>query len=328
MRFGLNPRGYTLVELMVALTLGAVLFAGSIEIYERSRAVYNEQKATSVVVENGRVMSQVLRNVFANSGYWGCLADKREALHLDVTNPAADAFPYFTGRASTQATDLGISRTVLSDIITVFTAESETQAFTCTHDPADPAVCPEELILESGATSVSHILSFDTGGHDLSAGDLITLSDCRQATALVVNSVVDATQLQYGGTNCGADDPRCTFGDRVSVMRIQKRHFYYAANDRGSNSFYLQLENGSEVELIDGVTSFSVRYGVDDQRYNGSAFQSGPDGSVDQYVSLADNPNWESVMSARFEYTISSLGFNPVEQSFETVATLRNYRKD
>ena len=54
--YGLTMNGgYTLVEIMIALTLGAILLAGSLEIYSSSRASWADQRLGAVIVENGRV---------------------------------------------------------------------------------------------------------------------------------------------------------------------------------------------------------------------------------------------------------------------------------
>lgn len=320
--------GYTLVEIMIALTLGALLLAGSLEIYSTARASWADQRLGAVVVENGRVMSQVLRSSFSGAGYWGCLPDSNDKLYIDVT-PGADALhPYLYANANSQASDLGISRSVSSDIITIYSVISASQATTCAVDPNDAAACPAEIVLNGGDAADRQIV-FNADGHGFSLGDTIVLSNCSQATAVQVAAVNSSTVLTYEPTSCGSGTAGCTYDPQTSVMKLDVRRFYVADNGRGAESFYLQLDSGAEVELVEGLENFTMRYGIDAQTESGGSFASGSDGSVEQYVARSSvGSNWDKVLAVKFEYTITSLGNNPVTRDFSTVATIRNFRRN
>jgi type IV pilus assembly protein PilW len=321
-------KGYTLVEIMIALALGALLLAGSLEIYSTARASWADQRLGAVVVENGRVMSQVLRSSFSGAGYWGCLPDSNDKLYLDITPTADTMHPYLYANESTDASGLGISRSVSSDIITIYSVISASQATTCAVDPSNAAACPAEIVL-NGGDAADRQISFNADGHSFSAGDTVVLSNCSQATAVQVAAVNSATVLTYEPTSCGTGTPGCTYAPQTSVMKLDVRRFYVADNGRGGNSFYLQLNPGAEVELVEGIENFNMRYGIDAQIESGGSFASGSDGSVEQYVSRSNvGGNWDKVLAVKFEYTITSLGNNPVTRDFSTVATIRNFRRN
>lgn len=323
-----TAKGYTLVEIMIALALGALLLAGSLEIYSTARASWADQRLGAVVVENGRVMSQILRSSFSGAGYWGCLPDSNNKLYLDITPTADTLHPYLYANDGTGASGLGISRSVSSDIITIYSVISASQATTCAVDSDNAATCPAEIVL-NGGDAADRQITFNADGHGFSAGDTIVLSNCSQATAIEVAAVNSATVLTYDPTSCGSGTAGCTYYPQTSVMKLDVRRFYVADNGRGGDSFYLQLSSGAEVELVEGIENFSIRYGIDGQTESGGSFASGSDGSVEQYVARSNvGGNWDKVLAVKFEYTISSLGNNSVTRNFRTVATIRNFRRN
>jgi len=69
----LNPQsGLSLVELMIALTLGTLLMLGVVEIFSGTKATYNMQDGLSRVQENGRVALDLLSRDARLAGVIGC----------------------------------------------------------------------------------------------------------------------------------------------------------------------------------------------------------------------------------------------------------------
>ena len=65
-------RGFTLVELMIALTLGLLIVAGVTSLFIGMRASYSFQEGLSRVQENGRFAVQHLSHELRMSGFAGC----------------------------------------------------------------------------------------------------------------------------------------------------------------------------------------------------------------------------------------------------------------
>lgn len=66
-----DHRGFSLVELMVAITLGLVLMVGVTTVVTNSTKNYGEVANTSQQIENGRYALQTLRDDIRNAGYFG-----------------------------------------------------------------------------------------------------------------------------------------------------------------------------------------------------------------------------------------------------------------
>src|SRR6266853_1099967 len=63
--------GLTLVELLVAMTIGLVLIAGATQVYVDSHAAYAVNETTARLQENARYAISVLEPDIRMSGYWG-----------------------------------------------------------------------------------------------------------------------------------------------------------------------------------------------------------------------------------------------------------------
>ena len=64
-----RARGFTLVELMVALVVGLLLLAGVLQVLLGNRSSFEAQRARSGLQENARLVSFVLDNTVAHAGH-------------------------------------------------------------------------------------------------------------------------------------------------------------------------------------------------------------------------------------------------------------------
>lgn len=70
-RGGRRLLGVSLVELMVAVTVGLLLVAGLMTIYLQTSNANNEMAKLNRLVENGRFALQLLREDLSHAGFWG-----------------------------------------------------------------------------------------------------------------------------------------------------------------------------------------------------------------------------------------------------------------
>lgn len=66
-----SPRGFSLVELMVALTLAGILLLGLAVFFVSSSRSYSEAERTSRQIENGRYASSLLAEEIRHAGFYG-----------------------------------------------------------------------------------------------------------------------------------------------------------------------------------------------------------------------------------------------------------------
>ncbi len=68
-----QQRGFSMVELMIAITISLLLLAGVIQIFSASRQTYTLQDGMSRLQENARYALQRISQDIARSGYMGCV---------------------------------------------------------------------------------------------------------------------------------------------------------------------------------------------------------------------------------------------------------------
>jgi Tfp pilus assembly protein PilW len=305
---------------MIALTLGAILLAGSLEIYSSSRASWADQRLGAVIVENGRVTSQVIRSSFTRAGYYGCVPN-RDDLYLDKTDDLT-VHPYFHIAPKASGPSLGLEKTPTSDVVTVYDADNDSMVY---------LTGPHTL---SAGNPASRTITLDAAPN-FSDGDIVVISDCVKATALKVESVSNS-KLTYIATNCDSDPTGCSYDENASIMKLNVRRFYVASNGRGEESLYIALVAGSgelETELVEGVSNVTMYVGLDGNTIEAGGSSSGSDGSIDRYVRPSSGGTWSAAvgdwsdtLAIRIDYTISSQGQETLASNFSTVAMVRNFR--
>lgn len=67
-----NTRGFTLVELMISITISAVILSGVVQLYATSSRTQKVQEGESRLQENARYVFSRLEQDIAQSGYVGC----------------------------------------------------------------------------------------------------------------------------------------------------------------------------------------------------------------------------------------------------------------
>ena len=101
-----SQRGYTLVELMIALALGLMLLGGLIQVFQGSKKSYRFSTELSRMQENGRYALDLIAHDIRMIGYQGC-ADPGEVVPNVIADPppantasmsGLQAFKVTTGR--------------------------------------------------------------------------------------------------------------------------------------------------------------------------------------------------------------------------------------
>ena len=67
-----KQRGFSLVELMVSITIGLILLAGVLSIFFSSRSRISTNEKTARLQENGRVALDLVTHDVRSAGYQGC----------------------------------------------------------------------------------------------------------------------------------------------------------------------------------------------------------------------------------------------------------------
>ncbi|MEL7298355.1 MAG: PilW family protein, partial [Pseudomonadota bacterium] len=305
MRHSLNQRGYTLIELLIALTLGAFLVGGILQLYIGSKRSYNTQQAATELQEVGRFTLNALVSDIRMGGFFGCGSRTNMVNALNsAANWAYDTDTPVLGYEGGASTFPGLFAGL---------AVANTDAIKITR-----AIPDDSYVIDTHATATGQ-MSLKTP-HDIGQNEILVATDClNSAVFQTTNAGAGSTIINHassGGTvgnctqglgaplNCGtATGNPYQFNEDSFLMRFETNAYFIGIGANGRNSlFRVSLDNdgtlGVPIEMAEGVADMQLVYGVDNTG----------DGSVDAYlladaIALAD---WGNVMSVQINLLMES----------------------
>ncbi len=301
-----NQTGYTIIELLVALLLGAVLLLGAIQVFDSSREGARVQNAMSSIQDGGRLAMEFLSRDIRNADFSGCVTDP--TLITNNLNPASAA--YVAGIHDFFALG-GINGVAEANGMTIDNIDPENGAVLETYDVIDgtstisivgalPA-CDGISVLDASAADEDDPLNL-RAACDIDAGTVLLVSDCNQGDIFVKTNPAGGTQIEHtaapvgGFSNLGNTFTEIYKADAQILVPFM-REYFVAEGSNGNNSLY-RRDNGSVRELITNVTDFQVIYGQD------SMPALDGDGAADLF---GDNfADMTRVVSARVSLTVRS----------------------
>ena len=282
-------RGFSLVELMVALVVTLILLAGIGQIFLSSKKSFVIQDSLGRMQENGRYAMETIEQDVRRAGYWGGNADVGEV---------NDYTPGGISNGNKVATDDGkCSDANWARMLShrIFGKNDNRQDYTCL--PADSAPKGDILVLRYSAPwEIGGITTGPTYMADhpnqffmrssLFDGQLFQGKD-ETAIPIITAPVIRTAELVSHGyfihNSESGDANKCTGSDAVPSL------------------YRMTLTDGALLseEVAYGVDNFQVQYGVDDEDICGSG--KSDDNSVDCFVDAkaANDPMWGKVIAAR-----------------------------
>ncbi len=156
-----GERGFTLVELMVAMVIGLILLGGVYTVFFSSVTTYRQTAGLSRLQENGRFALELLGQELRNAGY--------PRFSVDGT-PFADVGVAITGNdgGGTVSDDVTIQYLTTTGLVT--------SVFTHDADPADQALVLNSVFLIDGVENMQILYGVDTDD-DLTLDDFLDADD-------------------------------------------------------------------------------------------------------------------------------------------------------
>jgi type IV pilus assembly protein PilW len=289
--------GFSLVELMVALTLSLLLLVGALSILSSSRITYAENEKLARVQESGRtVMELMLRDVRA-SGFNGCarpfqtgdFANDIAGGPTSLINNFAEALNGYEVGATvpTLHADLGaIAPEPDSDILVIRTSRQGQPSFRTT----------SELL---SSTNVAIDVAINTGD-SVATGTPLVIADCRGATAFLATGFAPVgagtAQISYSGVAASGSLTR-GFDLGALVTPVETVVYYVAPNSAGTGlSLWQKLGALAPQELVEGVENLQFLYGLD----------TNADRVPDNYVGADGVTNWNNVVALQLGVLVRS----------------------
>jgi len=350
-----KQKGFSLIELMLALALGLVVTAGIVQLFVGNNRTNQLITGQSRLQESARYALDFVSRSVRNGGFYGCdpESDKiyntlnagwNQMFELDLTvpvqgfdgtgsgNSVGDWSPSLTtlpiGTASTTiipGNGIDINSLVPStDILVVRYQVAPGFRITQRVNPNDDPVIE------------------NNGDVDLTAGDYAVISDCEQAAIFRVTGLSGGANLTLArNTGTGPFDNRAgvslsqqgrSYGGDIDnqgsvVAKLNTDIFFVAEsannNNRGDAITSLWRKSGVDapVELVEGISNLQVLFGID-------STPSDSERSANRYVSFGAVGN-NVVRSIRVSIEANTVDVvsdspEPISRTFTQTISLRN----
>lgn len=302
-----SPRacaGFSVLEILVALTMTLILLASVYGVYLASHQSYDLNRGRAQVQESGRFALQLLDSSLRMAGYTGC-GGRQVSIDNVLSNPSAfnwnfgDGIEGFDASGSgwnpaEPATLAGLPEPPVpgSDIVTVTITEGNGQRITADmpNTAADLKVTP-------------------VNPPKVTDGQILMVSDCASATVFQVTNyttsngnIAHNTGSTYTPGNA-TNNLGSAFHAGAELQQIVRASYFVASRSGAANcsahdcALY-EYVGGTERELVGGVQNMQIRYGVDT---NG-------DKVPEQYFTAPNVSNWQQVVSLRIGLLAASRG--------------------
>ena len=304
-----TQRGFSLVEMMIAMVIGLILIAGVIQIFVSSKQSYRVQDSMGRLQENARFAMDFLSREVRMAGFTGCFKNSPTTIENILNTPSAfswDINNMLSGNEATSATTwspaLDASLTGLvkggTDVINV--RHMSSQGINLVPSYSDSAQ-----------------LFISPSGNIFADGDILMVTDCTQGSVFQVTNLqpsggkVNVVHSSAGGVSPGNTGPHLanSYGPGSEVAKLENTVFYIATGTSGEPALFERTlgnsagtASASSQELVEGVEDMQILYGEDTDG----------DGSANVYVTADAVGNMANVVSVRISLLMRTADNNLV----------------
>lgn len=282
----LRSRGFSIVELMVALTIGLILIAGLLILMIGNIQGYGELSKSGYQVDNARFSNQLLRDEISNAGYYGDLSFV----------PGFTSLP--TSPCNTALSDVDARYMIPLQGVNEYS--SSNSALACKTGLSVKAGTDMLLVRRAASTAVA-----------LAA---------RDAAKLYLASSTDAAKVLASDTDT-SDVSFLSTPRFQNVRAYQEKIFFVSTCNVCSGTDADTIPTLKVIELkatgwegpaalVEGIEEFELEYGLDTDE----------DGAVNSFVSLPNSAGqWASVAAVRFSMLVRNIdtSTNVVSKSYQ-----------
>lgn len=299
-------RGFSLVELMVALTIGLIILSAVSMLFVSSKKTYTAQDSLARLQENARFAMQFIVKDLRLAGYYGCIDEIGEDSVNSTLNGETDFFynaqipmeglNNATGKwYPSGATTLPSGIKAGTDALAIRKADASTGLYLDQDMPLESAVLKTNKIHpDTGeAIKIEDILK---------PGEIVMISDCAGADIFQVTGLNDTDPHivhNEGAGTPGNEEKELSknyskSGNGTRIMKFSTVQYYIATGTSGNPALFRKELDNTPVELVEGIENLQVLYGKDTDG----------DGAPNLYLKAGDDglktaAEWSAIKSVR-----------------------------
>jgi len=309
-----SSRGFSLVELMVAIVIGLILLAGVSSVMVSTKRTYNTQDSLGRLQENARIAMVILERALRNAGYIGCNISQSNITNvLDPAGAGYSDFNYSLGNlleGSEKGGNFQPSNTTITATLGTIVPRPNTDLFVVRGADADSS-----FKITSKSVNQAASLHLDPTT-EINTGDILILSDCSSTDIFQATSGASSGTLTHNsGTQDPGNDPNLaqgnsvklskSYGSDAKLMKFKSTIYYIGTGKSGEPALFrhrLGVDSSGnakffEDELVEGIENLQVLYGEDT---NGDRIPDPKSGETYPYRKAGDVTNWDNVVAVRF----------------------------
>lgn len=353
--------GFSLIELMLALTLGLVVTAGIVQLFVGNNRTTQLITGQSRLQESARYALDFISRSARNAGFYGCDPEEGK-LYSTINSDWEDMFEYnlLSPIEGFDGTGAGNSLADWTPTLTSLPRTSGGSSFNTiipgngidvsTIVPGTDLLAvrymlaPGEQLAQQVGTNDDPVIE-DDGDVTIQAGDFALISNCEQAALFRVTAVsAGAGGITLSrGTGVGIFENSGTQGlseqgvpyggptsNEAGVVAQVLTDVYFVAdgagtNNRGTTTTALWRKSGTNapVELVEGISDMQILYGIDTTPNDGIP-------SANQYVGPGAIGN-NVIRSVRVSVEANTVDVvsdsaEPIARTFTQTISIRNGR--
>lgn len=240
-----RQQGFSLIELMIAMSISLVLIAMILSVFISSADNHRMRNTLASLQENSRFAAHFFSRDFRSLGFWGCLEGGESSVNV-LSNDSAvpDTVSHQLSNGGSLVASDGVSDKI--EIITLLE-----QSYPLESDLAD-------LISPINVANTS-----------LDIGDEFLIGDCHFAD-LVKVSAKNGADFEHKATHNSSDELSRAYNSDASIYPIVKISYQLATGDNGNSALFRKVNNaaGNGTELISDVEDMQILYGLADVNGN------------------------------------------------------------
>ena len=268
--------GFSLIEIMVALALGAIILLGVTEVFTANSQTRMEIERTGRQIESGAYALGLMDNDITNAGYWGEAGEQPAGGTLPAVCPGMNA-------------DLTAAATELVDTMGYPIQGEDALLSSC----VSPKAGTDFLAVRRAASCSLGSTDCDTANSNfyLQVNACFEPSDSSLPLPGVLKMSTVIADLDYTQRDCTTPAPAYRMLSRV----------YFVNDDDELVRAELSRDSGAsayvETSMVDGVETLRLEYGLDTTG----------DGQVDLHTDSPSGTQWANVVMVRLHMVVRNL---------------------
>lgn len=303
-----RQQGFSLIELMIAVTISLFLLLGVSYIFTGSKQTYRVEENLARMQESGRLAFEYISRDLRAAGDFGCASRGIAAATASGTAtctgwPADPAVPSLVCALDASNCD-GTTAAKLN-----FNPAQSIYGYEASGPTGITIKADTDAIRITGSEPTAASITSDTAGtitantvSGIAAGDILLASDCKSSVAFQACTVTTAgATIAHGNAKsggCAALGNVCgtwgsTYGNLSggSILKVVRNIYYISGT-----SLYRRDVNNVESELIPNIEDMQVTYGV----------AATAAGSATSYQTANNVGDWSLVKSVHIEILVRS----------------------